>query len=96
MVFGRKKKILQLTLLGDDEILYQGPLEEVPLEEEEVIAGSVRFFNDPDPCYIHRGAVRVRFTAEIEEALKAEPQNLDLLMRYTGCTALTAARLDLV
>lgn len=95
MPFLRKKQILTITLFQGDEVLYRGPLEEIPLEEEEVLAGSVRFFDDPDPCYIHRGAVRARFTAEMEEALKADPDDLSLIRKYTGCADLTRAVLSL-
>ncbi|MBQ1189321.1 MAG: hypothetical protein IIX57_02765, partial [Lachnospiraceae bacterium] len=38
----------------------------LPIRESVILEKSVEFFDDPEPCHIHRGAVRVRLTAEIQ------------------------------
>lgn len=61
---------------GENRPLYRGPMEELPLKESMILQKSDEFFNDPDPCYIHRGAVRIRLLAELEEALAAQDWTL--------------------
>ena len=43
---------------------------EIPIKEEVIIERSKMFFNDPEPCYIHRGAVCMRLNEEIMEYIK--------------------------
>ena len=80
-MFKRKKKITLLALYdaaGVEQKRMQ--LDEYALPEETVIALSVKFYNDPEPCYIHRGAVRQRAMMELAEAhLGAEPVAVSLL-----------------
>lgn len=69
MAFGKKKKQEnEITVwLGTHEV-YRGTLTDLPLREEIILEKSEEFFNDPNPCFIHRSAVRVRLLAELEEA----------------------------
>lgn len=95
MLFRQKKKIVRLTVFCEDHILYQGPVSEVPLRESKVLEVSTRFFNDPNPCYIHRGAVRVRLTAELEEMMKKDScPDLAMLREYTGLDSADRALLE--
>ncbi len=55
----------QVKLFCGDQLLYQGDLKDLPLKESVIIEKSIYFFNDPEPCYIHRGAVQVRLTEEL-------------------------------
>ena len=57
--------------MGEHEV-YRGTLTDLPLKEEIILEKSEEFFNDPNPCFIHRSAVRVRLLAELEEAAGAE------------------------
>ena len=72
-MFGKKKKAAaqpQITVWGaDGETLYDGRLTGFCLEDATVKALSLRFFNDPEPCQIHRSAVLSRVFAELEAAL---------------------------
>lgn len=43
------------------------PSAEFPLPEEIVLMLSVRYFNDPEPCEIHRAAVQKRAMLELTE-----------------------------
>lgn len=83
----QKKKIRCVILSSDTAELYNGPLAEVPLREELIIETSTRFFNDPNPCYIHRGAVRVRLTAELE-ALFTSADQAELCSQFESYTGL--------
>ena len=62
------KTVSQITLYGADEaVLASCPAAEFALPEETVLALSVEYFNDPEPCSIHRGAVHRRAMMELME-----------------------------
>ncbi|MCI8624318.1 MAG: hypothetical protein HFG26_11765 [Provencibacterium sp.] len=50
-------------------LLFEGELQDIPLREEMILQKSIEFFDDPSPCYIHRGAVMNRLYMELEDAL---------------------------
>lgn len=66
MLFKKKNPIPILELYSCGKQIYHGYLKDIPLKEAVILEKSVEFFNDPEPCHIHRGAVRVRLTAEIQ------------------------------
>ena len=68
-MFGRKKKTAMLTLYdAAGEEVYRGPLAAWPLPEREVIRLSIQYFDDPEPCHIHRSAVCQRAYLEVIQA----------------------------
>ncbi|WFR58618.1 hypothetical protein QA584_05965 [Anaerocolumna sp. AGMB13025] len=84
-----KKKKMHIDIYSDDCVIYQGRWDDLPLSENIIIEKSIDFFNDPEPCYIHRDAVRVRLLAELEAGLNRNflsvpPQWLDTLTAMTG------------
>ncbi len=50
----------------------------LPLRREAVIEKSIEFFQDPNPCLIHEGAVRVRMLSELEAFLKGREEPVSL------------------
>lgn len=79
-LFGKKQKKpeLQLRLFtesGQEICLF---LPDFKFKEQVILEHSKRFFNDPNPCYIHRGAVTVRLLAELEEELSPLPKGYRL------------------
>lgn len=84
----KKKKLADISFLSQGEILYSGALLEIPLTEETILESSIQFFHDSDPCYIHRGAVRARLTAELESDLSSSSvfQGFEKLQKQTGFT----------
>jgi len=58
-----QERDLEVRLEGN--VLFSGDLTDLPLKDEWVIKKSIEFFNDPEPCFIHRGAVSVRLLNEI-------------------------------
>lgn len=73
-MFGRKKKARRkgavLVLLdGSMREISVCPLREYVLPEKVVLALSVEYFNDPEPCEIHRGAVHNRVMMELMESI---------------------------
>jgi len=71
-MFGRKKALRRaaprLVLLGSGgETLSACPASEYALPEKAVLALSVEYFNDPEPCIIHRTAVHKRAILELME-----------------------------
>ena len=85
-MFSPKKK-LYLTVKQNDQILYDGSWNELPLSEKIILEKSVEFFDDPEPCFIHRDAVRFRLLSELEDLLPdpdtPSPDFLELLTAYT-------------
>ena len=71
MLFKRKQvKKKKFSIFAGGREVFRAPLIEIPLKEEVIIEKSIEFFDDPEPCYIHRGAVVTRLADEI--AQKAE------------------------
>ena len=60
---------LRLQFYRGEQEVFQCCLLDLPLKENVILEHSLRFFNDPAPCYIHRGAVQVRLLGELEEEL---------------------------
>ena len=82
-MFLKHKKKRYLTVKLNDDILYDGLFDDLPIAEDVMIAKSIEFFNDKEPCSIHRGAVQVRLVAELEQLLSG-PGFKDLFLAYTG------------
>lgn len=70
-MFGKKKapraaaRIVLFNAFGTE--LLACPVGEYALPESVVLALSVEYFNDPEPCAIHRGAVHKRAMMELLE-----------------------------
>ena len=82
MIFQAKKK-RYLTVTHNGTLLYEGFWADVPFDEEIIIKKSIEFFNDKEPCAIHRGAVHMRLLAELEDLLSS-PDFRKLFCQYTG------------
>ena len=46
--------------------------EEVPLSESVILEKSIFYFEDPNPCYLHVNAVKVRLLEEIRKGLEKQ------------------------
>ncbi len=68
-------KILMYIRVLDQNgsIIYEGLPSNLPFPEEVILEKCLLYFNDPEPCYIHRGAVIMRMAAEIQQALEVAP-----------------------
>ncbi|WP_034486352.1 hypothetical protein [Butyrivibrio fibrisolvens] len=77
----KKKRYIKVTL--DTDVLYDGLWDNLPIAEDIIIQKSIEFFNDKEPCAIHRGAVQIRLIAELDNML-SDPQFKDLFCAYTG------------
>lgn len=53
---------------------------ELPLSDAAILKMSSRFFDDPDPCFIHRNAVMNRLYYEIEETAGKLPHGEKLFI----------------
>lgn len=80
----QKKPVLYARLKRNGSILYSGKWNALPLAEEVILQKSVEFFDDAEPCYIHRNAVRVRLMAELEDMRAEEGRFLEALSAWTG------------
>ena len=67
MLFKGKKTLPSLCLYVKDDCIYHDYLKDLPLKERVILEKSMEFFDDPEPCHIHRSAVRTRLTAEIQK-----------------------------
>jgi hypothetical protein len=67
----KKKSLMYIRVLDQcGAILYEGLPANLPFPEEVILQKSIHFFNDPEPCYIHRSAVIMRLAAELQQALE--------------------------
>lgn len=58
----------------------------LPLKEDIILRKCLDFFDDPDPCYIHRGAVIARLYFELEEVAEMLPKGEPLSVnQLSGC-----------
>ena len=64
-----KERINIIVTNAAGNVLYDGRLTGLTLTEEMVKSLSVLFFDDPEPCEIHRSAVLSRVFMEIQEAI---------------------------
>ena len=64
---------------AEGSVIYDGRIDRMIIAESHVIELSVQFYNDPEPCFIHRGAVLSRIFGEIEAALDEEWRAIDQL-----------------
>ncbi len=77
----RKKRYLIVT--QNEALLYEGFWDELPLAEKVIIEKSIEFFDDREPCVIHRTAVHVRLMAELEQLLSS-PDFHSQFCAFTG------------
>ena len=70
-MFGKwkRQRLCRIVVRGAaGEILMDADEANYTLSEAAVVALSVEFFNDPEPCEIHRAAVRHRAVQQLREA----------------------------
>ena len=70
-MFGKKKKKrkMRIVVTGAEGVLLScEPADFVP-PEETLLALCLEYFNDANPCHIHRSAVCMRAVAELEQAV---------------------------
>lgn len=107
-MFGRKKPApaaarsapLRIRIDGPDGALYDGALTALSVPEPLIIELSIEFFDDPEPCQIHRGAVLRRVFMELSElgersstpADALSPAVCRYLSAYPGLTGVTLYR----
>lgn len=68
-MFTFRNKIIKkrhVEIYNSENLIYKGRWDDLPLQENIIIDKSIFYFNDPEPCYIHRDAVRIRLLAELE------------------------------
>lgn len=67
---------------NNDKLLFEGELDSIPIKEDVIIRKSIEFFNDHNPCYIHRGAVTVRLLGEIDGYMKMQAGSSIIVDRH--------------
>jgi hypothetical protein len=93
-MFKKKKSessLPSVTVTGKNGLLYDGLLKDIPLKDSIIIEKSIHFFNDPEPCYIHRGAVRTRLVHELHQELLDNSSSVPgpLMCSYTDFEEIT-------
>ncbi len=58
---------MQLRFFSGGVKVFHGAVKDLPLQEEVVIKKSIEFYDDPEPCFIHRGAVMTRLYEELSQ-----------------------------
>lgn len=95
MFFKSKKPLPHLRLYAGSQLIYDNLLKDIPLKEEVILQKSMEFFDDPEPCQIHRSAVRVRLVAELEKELQERSGSAPgpLLLAWTDLPAIDSWQL---
>ena len=98
MLFKKKSPappLPSVCVRSENNVLYEGLLKELPLKETVIIEKSIYFFNDPDPCFIHRGAVQVRLTEELHQELLSRSDETPgpLLLSYADMEGIVSCQL---
>jgi hypothetical protein len=75
-----------IQLFHNNNCIYQGYLKDIPLKESVIKEKSNHFFHDPEPCDIHRTAVRLRITEELLIKLIEADQNECCQLLMALCT----------
>ena len=72
-----QKITLPVLYLLDSQkrVLFKDRLDFFPFPEAVILEAGLEFFNDPEPCEIHRRAVQLRLCAEMQLELR---QNEDV------------------
>ena len=93
--FGKKKSSVPELILSAENIeLYRGPLSDIPLSEETILATCMDLYKDPQPfCYIHRGAARQYLVAKLTDMITNGTPDFALLEEYTGIEPIDHAEL---
>lgn len=68
------------VLSKEGELLLKVETFYLPLSDNIILEKCIEFFDDKDPCYIHRSAVMNRLYFEIDEAAGQLPQGEKLLI----------------
>lgn len=76
-MFGRKKPrakpmVQCARITGAQGVLFEGAITALDIPEALTIELSIEFFDDPEPCQIHRSAVARRVFMELSEVLGEE------------------------
>ena len=85
MFFSKPVKSLPSVRLYQQNVcIYDGFLKDLPIREDVLLSKSVEFFDDPEPCEIHRSAVASRLFYELENTLSQTPSadTCPLLLSY--------------
>lgn len=60
---------------NDNCTLYEGNLYKLPVAENIIIEQSIEYFNDSEPCFLHKSAVTKKIYYEIEDFFQ-EKENI--------------------
>lgn len=55
---------LFLKLVGNKTVIVK--LDQINFKESAIIEGCIEFFDDHNPCFIHKSAVKARFIEQIQ------------------------------
>lgn len=83
MILFKKNKIKPKYQFFDinNNMIFEGELEDIELKEEIIIQKSIEFFSDANPCYIHKSAVMSRLYAELNTILDTLEVNNSILAK---------------
>jgi hypothetical protein len=59
-----------LCLIGENGcVLFENKITALPLKEEIIIKKSIEYYNDPEPCMIHRSAIMKYLYIQVDDFL---------------------------
>lgn len=58
------------------KVIFTGKTSKLKVPDDLIIEKSIEWFRDPEPCFIHRGAVMKRLFVELEDELETNGDRL--------------------
>ncbi len=83
-----------VSVMAGPVTIYSGKWQDVPIGEDLMLEKSMEYFQDPEPCYIHRAGVRQRLLGETGSELTSpdpalKQQGIDMIRRFLDCDEVT-------
>lgn len=72
LIKNKNKPSLRIHILNQEEEIYKGKLMHYPFKEKVILKYSKEYFNDSNPCYMHRSAVLSRILLSFEDYVQQQ------------------------
>jgi hypothetical protein len=74
-----KKKLLEIHILdAENNLIKSSTLNTLKLPEKLILDKCVEFYDDHNPCFIHRSAVITRILHDLEELVKSKTNKMKI------------------
>ncbi|RDY32213.1 hypothetical protein [Lachnotalea glycerini] len=72
----------EVIIMYDNQIIYKGKIENIPIKEHIIIEQSILQFGDDDPCIIHRSYVIKKILIEFLKEINSHMNGKKLILNH--------------